>query len=96
MIALAFILLVAAFLAMGLADKQHGAKRLPRRPTPETARRMQRTGRVLIAASFPPAIAAEGWIFGPVLWSGLLMAGAGAAFLALNFLPDRVKLSGSR
>ena len=91
MIALAFILLTAAFLTMGLADRQHSQKRLPRRPTPEMARKMRLAGWALIAISFPLAIAAKGWFFGPVLWSGLVMAGAGTAFLALNFLPDRIR-----
>jgi len=51
---------------------------------------MLRTGGWLaLAASIAPAMLARGWIFGPILWAGVIMAGAGIAFLALNFLPAR-------
>lgn len=38
----------------------------------------------LLAASFPPAIAAQGWIFGPIAWSGAIMLGAGVVFVAIH------------
>lgn len=94
MTALAFLLLIAAFLLMGLAHKKHAKNRLARQPSAGEARRMRLAGWVFMSTSFPFAIAAKGWIFGPVLWSGLVMASAGAAFLTLNLLPEQVRLTG--
>ena len=45
-------------------------------------------GWLALAAAFVPAIAARGWVFGPILWVGAMMAGAAIVFLALNLLPD--------
>ncbi|RKF18934.1 DUF3325 domain-containing protein [Altericroceibacterium spongiae] len=91
MTGLLFILCVIAFGFFGLADKKHHQTRFEQRPSPERSHRMRRIGWILLAFSFPVSIAAEGWIYGPVLWSGMVMCSAGVVFLMLNFLPETVK-----
>ena len=86
---LSLVLAAAAFVLLGLATDGHHRRRFGHCP-PATRRRMLRTGGWLtLVASVVPAMLARGWIFGPILWAGAIMAGAGIAFLALNFIPAR-------
>lgn len=86
---LSLLLTTAAFGLLGLATDGHHRRRFGHCPH-ATQRRMLRAGGWLaLVASVVPAILSRGWIFGPILWAGAIMTGAGIAFLALNFLPTR-------
>lgn len=86
---LSLLLATAAFGLLGLSTDGHHRRRFGHGPQ-ATQRRMLRAGGWLaLVASVVPAILSRGWIFGPILWAGAIMAGAGIAFLALNFLPAR-------
>jgi hypothetical protein len=86
---LSLLLATAAFVLLGLATDAHHRRRFGYCPQ-QRRRTMLRTGGWLaLIASVAPAILARGWIFGPILWAGAIMAGAGVAFLALNLLPAR-------
>lgn len=41
----------------------------------------------LIVAALPPALIVSGGVFGPILWAGMVMLGAGIVFLLLNLAP---------
>lgn len=84
---LPLLLATSAFLLFGLATDAHHRQRFG---VPPGARRrgvFRRIGWLALAAAFIVAILAQGWVFGPILWSGAAMAGAAAAFLALNMIP---------
>lgn len=87
MTALAFILATLAFALFGLSTDEHHRKRLGSRPDAVTVLRMRGSAWAALAAAFPFAIGAQGWVFGPILWVALLMLGAGIVFLALNLIP---------
>lgn len=92
MTALALIALVIAFSLFALATDPHALARLCARPGAKT-RRLRRAGAWgLLALAFLLTIAAHGWRFGPVLWTGLVMVAAGIVFLSLNLLPLRVRM----
>ncbi|MDP1028153.1 DUF3325 domain-containing protein [Sphingomonas sp. KR1UV-12] len=86
---LALLLAVAALALLALATDEHHRHRFGHRPAPRTVRRLRGIAWVLLAASFPAAIAARGWVFGPVVWTGLVMLAAGLVFLALHLIPAR-------
>lgn len=83
---LATLLALAAFLSLGLATDRHHEPRFGRRLSAPEARRWRFAGWALLAASVAAAIVARGWVFGPVLSAGLVMAGAAASFLWLNLM----------
>jgi len=84
----AVLVCILAFLLFGLATEAHHRRRCAG-PLSSRRRRLLRIGAwSALAVAFVLAIAAAGWIFGPVLWTGAVMAGAAAAFLALNLLPE--------
>jgi hypothetical protein len=87
MTALALILCTIAFALFGLATHDHHRRRLGRPLDPASARRMRIAAWTALAAAFPIAVLARGWVYGPILWTALLMFGAALVFLALNFLP---------
>lgn len=87
MTALAVTLTALAFALFGLATHDHHRKWLGKALDPVVALRMRAGAWAALAAAFPPAIIARGWVYGPILWVALLMLGAGLVFLALNFLP---------
>ncbi|WP_426256031.1 DUF3325 domain-containing protein [Sphingomonas sp. DC2300-3] len=91
MIVLATLLALAAFLAFGLATDRHHEPRFGRRLLAPDARRWRLAGWTLLAVAFVLAIMARGWVFGPVLWTGLVMAGAASSFLWLNLQPPSRK-----
>ncbi|MBJ6123301.1 DUF3325 domain-containing protein [Sphingomonas mollis] len=87
---LATLMALAAFLSFGLASDRHHEPRFGRRLPAPDARRWRLAGWALLAAGFVAAIVARGWVFGPVLWTGLVMAGAAVSFLWLNLtVPPR-------
>lgn len=84
MTVLATLLALAAFLLFGLASDRHYEPRFGRRLSARDARRWRLVGWALLATALVSAIVARGWVFGPVLWAGLAMAGAAVSFLWLN------------
>ncbi len=87
MTALTLALAAFAFALFGLSTFDHHRRRLGRAPAVATVRRMRLGAWAALLLSFPPAILAQGWVFGPILWVGSVMLGAGLLFLALNLLP---------
>jgi hypothetical protein len=91
MTVLATLLALTAFLSFGLSTDRHHELRFGRCLTAPEARRGRMAGSALLLAAFAAAIVARGWVFGPVLWAGLAMAGAAASFLWLNLRPPSRK-----
>lgn len=89
MSALSLLLATAAFALLGLATDAHHLGRFGTHPTARRRWMLRLGGWLALIASTLPAMLARGWIFGPILWAGAIMAGAGIAFLALNFIPAR-------
>ncbi|MCA1200196.1 DUF3325 domain-containing protein [Sphingomonas sp. R647] len=87
MSALTLALSALAFALFGLSTPEHHRRRLGRAPAVATVSLMRLGAWAALALSFPPAILAQGWVFGPILWVGSVMLGAGLLFLALNLLP---------
>lgn len=86
---LALLLATAAFVLLGLATDAHHRRRFGACPEVKRRRTLRTSGWLALVASTIPAILARGWIFGPILWAGAIMAGAGIAFLTLNLIPGR-------
>ena len=86
---LSLLLATAAFVLLGLATDAHHRRRFGACPQARRRRTLRTGGWLALIASVLPAMLARGWIFGPILWVGAIMAGAGIAFLALNFIPAR-------
>jgi len=84
---IAAVLLATAFLLFGLATDRHHERRFGRRPDPRFVRRCRAAAWTLVGVALAAAVSARGWVFGPVAWAGLAMAGAAVSFLALNLLP---------
>lgn len=78
---------LAAFLLFGLATDDHHQRRLGRRPGRALKGRMRFAAWALVVAAFPPALLAQGGVFGPILWVGALMLAGGIVFLGLNLSP---------
>ena len=87
MTAISLLLAIAAFALFGLATDKHHQRQFRQRPTGRRAMRMRGAAWAMIAAAFASAVAAQGWIFGPILWAGTIMLGAGVAFVCLNVRP---------
>ncbi|SDA30092.1 DUF3325 domain-containing protein [Sphingomonas sp. NFR15] len=90
MIAATFAVALASFLLFALAtDRQHRARL--GQALPARRRTLLRGGAwACVAIDFGLARLAWGGVFGPVGWMAMLMAGAAASFIVLNFLlPDR-------
>ena len=86
---LTLLIAAAAFALFALStDEVHG-RQLRRRPSASEARRLRTGAWIALALAFSCAIAASGWIFGPILWAGAAMAAAGLVFLTVNFLGSR-------
>jgi hypothetical protein len=94
MTVLALISALAGFALFGGSTDAHHLRRFGDRPTSQRRGWLRRAAWAAIALSFVFSVAARGWVFGPVLWPGLLMLAAGAVFLFLNFAPEPEK--GSR
>jgi predicted aminopeptidase len=91
---LGLLLATIAFALFGIATDAHHRGFFGARADRTKARRMRGAGWVLLAAAIPAAIAAQGWIYGPVLWFATLMLGAGIVFLALNLFPASIVSNG--
>ena len=87
MTVVAFIAAIAAFALFALSTDPHAAAWLHARPSPLARRRRRAGAWALLAIAFALSVAARGWVFGPVIWSGIVMAGAGVVFLVLNLSP---------
>lgn len=89
--ALAFALL--GFGLLGSATDAHDQHRFGVRATGARKHRMRLGAWAALVVSFLLAVAARGWVFGPVVWAGLAMLAAGAVFLFLNFAtpPERTR-----
>ncbi len=90
MSALTLLLASVAFVLLGLATDVHHRRRFGYCAQKPRSRMMRTGGWLALSASAIPALLARGWVFGPILWVGAVMAGAGIAFLLLNFTPPRV------
>lgn len=89
MIALAMLLAVAGFAGFGLSTDAHHRRWFGGKPTSAGKGVLRGAAWLALAAAFVAAIAAQGWVFGPMLWFGCIMFGAGAVFLFLNLAPAR-------
>lgn len=88
MIALALLAALAAFALLALSSDPQRRRWLGARATPTRARRVMRgTAWGSLALALALSVVARGWVFGPILWSGLVMLAAGMVFLFLNIIP---------
>lgn len=87
MILLAALCALAAFAALGMAVDAHHRRWAGRRLTAAAKGLLRGAAWLALAVSFIAVIAARGWVFGPVIWTGLVMFGAGMVFLVLNLAP---------
>lgn len=78
---------VAAFALFGLATDHHHQQRLGRRPTADRKRILRALAWLGIALCLVLAFAAQGVVYGAMLWVGSLSFGAAATFLFLNLAP---------
>ena len=78
---------VAAFLMFGLATDRHHVDRFGRHPTARRSAILRMVAWSTLATVFVACVAERGWVFGPVAWVALVMAGAAAAFMLLNLVP---------
>ena len=83
------LFVIAAFVLLGLATDAHHRRRFGCCPQARRRRLLRGGGWLSLIAAVVAAILARGWVFGLILWAGAIMAGAGIAFLALNFIPSR-------
>ena len=84
---------VIAFALFGIATDRHHEMRFGRRMGAAFARRCRLAAWLVLGAAFAGAVAAWGWVFGPIAWTGLAMAGAAASFLFLNLIPPPARAS---
>jgi hypothetical protein len=81
------LLAVGGFLMLGLATPAHHRRRFGAAPELRRVRRLRAASWLASAGAAACAFVAQGPVFGPILWCGLVMAGAALAFLMLNLLP---------
>lgn len=93
MTALAFLLSVAAFALFGLSSHAHHRRWFGGTITSAGKGVLRGGAWLALAFGFVAAVAASGWIFGPVLWFGMIMLGAAVVFLFLNLAPARFERS---
>ena len=86
---LSLLLATAAFALLGLATDAHHHGKFAAYPTARRRWMLRLGGWLALITSVPPAMLAQGWIFGPILWAGAIMVGGGIAFLTLNLIPTR-------
>lgn len=96
MTAIALICGVIAFALFAASTDDHHQRRFGSRPSARRKRRLRVLAWASVIACFACAIVASGWIYGPVLWLGLLMLGAGIVFLSLNLIPASGRVSPAR
>jgi hypothetical protein len=94
-IAIAFALLFAGFVAVACSMERHH-RQVFARQTRQTASRLYRgAGLALIAAALAATVAVEGGSVGAVLWLGMMTAAAFAAALLLTYAPRTVPWAGA-
>lgn len=96
MILLTFISAIFAFAAFSLSTDEHYGKRLHGRLSLARKRQFRAAAWAGLALCFGFAIGARGWIFGPVLFFGVISFGAALIFLSLNFAPARKEGKGAK
>ncbi|MEW9856514.1 DUF3325 domain-containing protein [Novosphingobium sp. M1R2S20] len=84
---LALAAALLAFVLLGLSTDMHHSRHLQGRPAPRRKRGMRGAAWSSLVAALLMSVAARGWVFGPILWFGLVMLSAGIVFLCLNFVP---------
>ena len=84
---LVLLLCILGFALFGFATEDHHQRWLGRRPTAARKKRLRIAGWSALAGALPLAWTAAGGIFGPILWTGAMMLGAGIVFLFLNLVP---------
>lgn len=89
MTALALLLALITFAAFGLSSHAHHRRWFNGRITSAGKGVLRGAAWLTLALSFVAAVAASGWIFGPILWTGVIMLAAGVVFLFLNLAPAR-------
>lgn len=77
---------IAAFTLFGLSTDAHYQQHMGARLTARRKARMRASAWLCVVIAFPPAILGSGWVFGPILWLGALMLGAGVVFIALHMI----------
>ena len=83
---LALLLAILAFALFGIASDAHCKRVFARLPSAAGRQKMRVAGWAAAALACPASVGAQGWIFGPVLWAGVLMLGAGIVYLSLNLI----------
>ena len=96
MIWLALLCVLIAFALCGLSMDDHHNRRLGTRPTQARKRRLRGVAWGMLAVALPLSAGSHGWVFGPILWFGLIMISAGLVFLYLNFTAAPAKKEASR
>ncbi len=83
----AFLLAFAGFAAFCVSMTKHQVETVGRRLAPREQTLAKAAGAAGLGAAFACAVLAEGWRFGPVLWSGLIMLAALGLTLLLAYRP---------
>ncbi|KTF68931.1 MULTISPECIES: DUF3325 family protein [unclassified Sphingomonas] len=84
---LALLLALSGFALFALATHDLHQRWLGTRPPRRRQRRLRRAAWAALLLALPPCLAARGLVFGPVLWSGMVMFAAAVVFLSVNFWP---------
>lgn len=88
---LALLFSLAGFSALALAMDRHHHARIGARPARLRKRLLQVAGSLALALSLAASVADFGPAYGPIVWLGLLTAGAAPVLLALTYAPPRRK-----
>ena len=83
----AVLLAFAGFAALYVSMTKHQVETVGRRLAPREQTLAKASGGVALASALACAVAAEGWRFGPVLWSGIIMLAALSLTLLLAYQP---------
>lgn len=86
---LSFAAAILAFALFAVSTDAHALARLGARPSGAARRQRRIAAWVLLVLAFALATGGYGWVYGPIVWTGAIMAAAGAVFLLLNLLPRR-------
>ena len=90
MIAIAFALSYAGFLALCLSMPRHYRDVLRKNASDRALTALRIIGWLLLMAVFAVSVAEAGWQVGPVLWVALLTAGALPVSVLLTYAPRRL------
>jgi len=87
---LALLMCYAGFTALCLSTDRHHGELLHSKPSPPRRLTLRVAGRLLLALSMWPAVAASNWAQGVVEWCAVLML---SALLLVLLLPYRPRLA---